>query len=99
MSRRRKGPWRIKGKTADKHWYTTIGHQTVNVADKSCSYDEVGLSMRLVESIYQLKAKRGERQLAPGTTSPTPESEVLSCLSTIPGQIQRLFGSLNPIPD
>lgn len=40
MGRRRKGPWQRKGQTADKHWYTTLGRETVKVADQSCTYDE-----------------------------------------------------------
>ena len=35
MGRRRKGPWKRKGQTKDDHWYTTIGKQTVKVADGS----------------------------------------------------------------
>jgi integrase len=36
MSRKRKGPWQ---RSQNGHWYTTIGHKNVKVADKSDSYD------------------------------------------------------------
>ncbi len=54
MGRRRKGPWQRKGKTADKHWYTSIGRQTVKVADKSSSYEEA------YQKYVELVADRGD---------------------------------------
>lgn len=36
MARRKKGPWKRNGKGP---WYTTVGRQTIRVADDGDSYD------------------------------------------------------------
>ena len=54
MARRRKGPWKRKGETKDNHWYTTIGKQTVKVADGKLSYKDA------FEKYTQLLADNGE---------------------------------------
>ncbi len=54
MARRRKGPWRRKGETKDNHWYTTIGKQTLKVADGSATYQQA------YDKYVQLLADNGE---------------------------------------
>ncbi len=54
MARRRKGPWKRKGETKDNHWYTTIGKQTMKVAEGTATYQQA------YEKYVQILADNGD---------------------------------------
>lgn len=59
MGRRRKGPWKRKVQTNDIHWYTTIGRQTVKVADGSATYQQAyGRYVHLLADIGEVEPEQ-----------------------------------------